>query len=558
MSKGPPLSFSEGKKFATSSAGHITATEHIGERRPLSSIPPRRRKRNPFYERQRNNFPDFDNAFKSTSSSSLVDNDKSIDDENGFDNFSDVEGSSILNMSIGGRAALNEHARHVEKFGIDGENNLEGNSDSDERYPRSDTNLFLDNQWETFLDSSRVDCNGKDSIAGEITTLNSTTNSNFGILYSSGERFGYDESIEVMTDVSHDYFNSSRVNLLTTPERNKNRRVEVMTRNGEDTGDDQVGQGSWFESDDSYCNDEDDHATHFNQSGQSHQEGYDFDLQGSSFNMGDISRISNAVSDINRTPDTSRISDENHAATHTIFRTISPPWKATDSSFSSIPAIRETEPLLSSDSNDLLEFHFNPSANNRRGNIQKENVPLLGSKENVLPDKSDSSTSSIQSTVSNFMTEARSMAKQMVSDVEQSIGAFESLPGDFLRSMDISRVDPPSPILQDTSTPSTSRQEGIKLRNGEKSLSVGSSSIGTVSKVHNTSSSSSSAAGDAMQTNLTGRKRYRTVVPRRVYLDSLAQHSNEEQDSFAARSNPETTATCLLESFEEVATLHTL
>jgi hypothetical protein len=617
MSKGVlPPSLSDGRKFPPSSStstDHCTSTTNatatIGERRqPLTSIP-RRRKRNPFHERQRNNFPDLDDAFKTTSGFVDDDTDEIVDNEF-VDNYSDIEGSStsILNMSIGARAALNDHARHVARFGIDGENNLEeeggrksiddenDGSDSDEIYTGGDNNnLFLDKQWDNFLDTSRVN-----SSAGGPNLM---TNSNIDIRYSA-ERSGYhDESIEVMTDVSHDYFNSSRVNLLITPERNRNRRVDMTTtRNGEDVDDvppfDHQ-QGSWFESDGNSCcnNDENEsnrHGEHFIQSGQiqSQQENsYDFDPRGSSFNMNDISRISNTNSDTNRTPDTSfqagfqvdrshglRVSDEDHAFAPTILGATvsSPSRKANDSSFFSIPEIRETEQLLSFDSNDQQVFDFNPSATTRkRGyNTQKEKIPSSsGSKENISPDKSDNSVSSIQSTFSSFMTEARSMAKQMANDVEQSMEAMESLSGDFLRAINISRVDPPSPISQVLSTPSTSTscQEGTKGQKDDKSSpSVCNSSIGTVSRIHNTSisSSSSSPAVEAViRTHLTGRKRYRTVVPRRVYLDVPSQHfeHDEEQDSFAVRSNPETSTTryesrggmSLLESFDEVATYHT-
>jgi hypothetical protein len=638
MSKGiVPPSLSDGRKFpppsssSTCTGHHCTSTTNatatatatattIGEqqrRQPLTTIPQRRsRKRNPFREQHRNNFPDLDDAFKTTTTSTdkIIDetDDEIIDDNEFVDNYSDIEGSStsILNMSIGARAALNDHARHVAKFGIDGETNLEGvdesDSDSNEIYTGGENNnLFLDKQWDNFLDTSRINSSG---FGG------STTNSNIDIRYSA-DRSGYnDESIEVMTDVSHDYFNSSRVNLLITPERNKNRRVDMATtRNGEDVDDVPTfdyQQGSWFETtDDNPCcnendeNESDHHREHFIQSGQIQQQdqqaenSYDFDQRGSSFiNVNDISRISNTNSDTNRTPDTSfqagfqihrshglKVSDEDHAFAPTILGAAvsSPSRKANnDSSFFSIPEIRETEQLLSFDSNDQQVFDFNPSAattSKRGGCIQKgkENIPSSSrSKENISPDKSDNSVSSIQSTFSSFMTEAQSMAKQMADDVEQSMVALESLSGDFLRAMNISQVDPPSPISQELSTPSSSRQEGTTNRqksDKSSSPSVCNSSIGTASsRIHNTSNSSSSsspAVEVVIQTHLTGRKRYRTVVPRRVYLDVPSQHfeHDEEQDSFAVRSNPET-STCryesrggisLLESFDEVATYHT-
>ena len=70
----------------------------------------------------------------------------------------------------------------------------------------------------------------------------------------------------------------------------------------------------------------------------------------------------------------------------------------------------------------------------------------------------------------------------------------------------------------------------------------------------------SSAVGDTIQIHLTGRKRFRTVVPRRVYLDLPTQRIDEEQDSFVAvQSDPEPTRVgiSLLESFEDAAVNNT-
>jgi len=121
--------------------------------------------------------------------------------------------------------------------------------------------------------------------------------------------------------------------------------------------------------------------------------------------------------------------------------------------------------------------------------------------------------------------------------------------------------DAPSPISQVLSSHS-SRQEGSTTEQGtvEKAHVVdlnNSNSADTNTRCKTTSSLASSGVEDSFQIHLTGRKRYRTVVPRRVYLDVPTQQSNEEeQDSFfAVQSNPETTRVgrILLESFEEAA-----
>jgi hypothetical protein len=163
-------------------------------------------------------------------------------------------------------------------------------------------------------------------------------------------------------------------------------------------------------------------------------------------------------------------------------------------------------------------------------------------------------SSSIQSAVSTFIAEARTFARQVASDVEKSIEGMESLTEDFLRGMELGQTDAPSPISQVLSSPSTSRQGGStnEQQQLEKSLNIETHS----SRSKSSGSLASSVVGDALQIHLTGRQRYRTVVPRRVYLDLPSQQFYEEQDSFVAiQSNPETTraGVSLLDSFNEVA-----
>ena len=547
-----------------------TSNPSCEERMPLSSIPRRSRKRNPFKERQRNNFPEIDDAFRiDTNNKNNNDNynyndsaSNIFDNESDFDTFSEVEGSSsVLNMSIGARAALNEHARHVEKFGIDGEK-----KDSDEEvYTGSDTNLFLDDQWDTLLEpSSHVGSCAVGDISFENNNI--TIISKFNKLYLAEEKLGHDESIEVMTDVSRDYFNSSRVNQLTTPERNKNSRIRPITRNGEDIYDDDVfGQdGPCFGIDHHpSCYDDEANRSDYNHndcrnisssSQISMHEDSRVDSQCSSFNVGDISRISNnTISDTNNT-DTSFQDHGNYGL------------RINDDDYSFSPTTIGTT-HTSSKSNDTQrpELHFNSSTTaSRRDKDEKKSVESSGRNKNKTFDNNDISLSSVQSTFSNFVTEAQLMAEQIAHDVEQSLGSIESLQEGFLRALNIS---PPSPISQvGSSTPSTSQSRvlGKEKRNDEtndeKSLSLDSSSNDTGRIFYNRNNASS---------ELTGRKRYRTVVPRRVYLMDHQQtqrnFGSDEQDSFGVRSNPEAIAvrvppreaSFLLESFDENATFHT-
>eukprot|EP00536_Pseudo-nitzschia_multiseries_P018111 jgi/Psemu1/54180/gm1.54180_g len=605
MSKGIPSSLSEGRKFPPiavplSDSGSINRS--IGGQAPRNTVSKRIRKRNPFSEGRRKNFPNLDDVFRTTTNivpSGIVrgENDSfhyhrnSLDETD--DDLSDIGGSSVLNMSIGARAALNEHARYVEKYGIDGEmnkasrddNNNNSNSSSNEIYSTGDTNLMLDYEWEKLLDISQINSSIGRSDSGVIPSPSnfSTTNSNFDVINTSSERSTrYEESssIEVMTDVSHDYFNSSRVNLLVTPERNRNLGMRmIMTRDGEGVDNDRCGnqQGLPFgglESNTTSYNDENDKSEDYYIRSSIGIQGRLFgsDSRGTSFNLGDLSRISNnTLSDTNRMPNTSfqdfhpsREENDARQNTNDSFTTNAgkepPSMILNNSSFSSCLGLRGTS-QLSFDNNDRKSPRnlFSPSVEKKsRGQA----------KANLSPDGSMRSSSSIQSTVSNFLAEARSMAKRVVSDVEKSIGAVESLQADFLRSLEIGRTDAPSPISQIFSTPSSSRQDSTNKEQRQRRIDKspnddGRSSIYTNESNSNNISSLSSSVSVQEGTShlyLTGRKRYRTVVPRRVYLDSPSQPFPEEQDSFVAvQSNPETTSAgrCLLESFEEAATSNT-
>jgi hypothetical protein len=88
--------------------------------------------RNPFLEQERNHFPDFEVALTSGPIFTTVNDEDNEDDQQcSFVDHSVCSGgtSSILKMSIGARAALNEHLRHVAKYGIDGEKSSTTNFD---------------------------------------------------------------------------------------------------------------------------------------------------------------------------------------------------------------------------------------------------------------------------------------------------------------------------------------------------------------------------------------------------------------------------------------------
>jgi len=583
MSKRAASTTSDTRTFPPIPLGKRNSDASTNRERRFPANFSRIRKRNPFSANVRNNFPDIDEMFKSmtVSSSDMNDGDSLIrehlkkcgddDADEIFCQNSDVDESSVLNMSIGARAALNEHARYIAKFGIDGEINIEmepnnsSSSNSDETNSEVRRNKILDDQWERLLDESRADSEILGSSSEDIPPPPNSTIISFQPDSYSLEKSNYEESsIEVMTDVSYDFFNSSRVNLLVTPERNRNRPTEmVMTRDKLDF-DDSPSDGQI-----SYHNENDDEN---NFGGKIHQEigRNELDLHCSFDNIGDISRISNNThSDTTRLPDASFESYRRHCdkrtdgdISTTMFGLESPSMILNDSSFLSGP----NSNFELGNNGKSVSYSGSPSTCQSR--LDREN--FSDAKNRATPGESESSeksvhsSSSIQSAVSNFITEAYTFTKQIVNNVEKSIEGMESLPADFLRSMEISQTDAPSPIsdiLSNRSTPSHHNEASNERRNMQKSSNDFQFSNNGISTNEETKNRfASSAVGDTIQIHLTGRKRFRTVVPRRVYLDLPTQRIDEEQDSFVAvQSDPEPTRVgiSLLESFEDAAVNNT-
>ena len=148
-------------------------------------------------------------------------------------------------------------------------------------------------------------------------------------------------------------------------------------------------------------------------------------------------------------------------------------------------------------------------------------------------------------------------------EVELSMEAIESLPHDFFKAMDIGGGRTQNHGETDNnSTPSPISPAG------SSSSTNSSSPQNKQTKPDHLPTQSKRPTTYGRERGLSGRRRYRTVVPRRVYIgpspseddeceemDSVQQNQQPELHvSFDIQSNPETSLTnrSLLESFEEV------
>jgi hypothetical protein len=239
---------------------------HSAKKRPCRPM-------NPFAYRERNNFPGLDFGMADAKQKAEADYSTTS------------EGSSCLNMSIGARAALNEHMRNVAKYGIDGERPV-----SDKKCAQTPRNA-MDEHWDNILDGNTplVDLNGS-----------------FAALSSSPRRLDVmlsdqdgSEYIDVKTDISLDFFNSSRVLMLATPEKNRK-----LTKNTVDIRD-EVQQEETYQEDDSEGSSYANMAPELKGSPGISLNSTERTSTFVSFSLAEMSQISNAGSEVRRSPDES-------------------------------------------------------------------------------------------------------------------------------------------------------------------------------------------------------------------------------------------------------------
>jgi hypothetical protein len=163
-------------------------------------------RRNPFGDR--NNFPSLDRVFAFDAADSI----KVTTTPN-----TSICSHATLDMSIGARASLTEHWRHVAKYGVDGEEQ----QDTPEN-PRTTPDVM----WNQLLDtSSGVDISSCESAPNIV--LNTVMSMSADGIEAVEVSFAAD------TSCYSDYFNSSKVLLLATPEKNKNIERRVLSRKEE-------------------------------------------------------------------------------------------------------------------------------------------------------------------------------------------------------------------------------------------------------------------------------------------------------------------------------------
>lgn len=196
------------------------------------STPTRRQRANhgrvdPFAHRK--SFPVFEDAIRT----------ETTIDENSLDNYDteDIDNSDCsfastdrLNLSIGARAALDEHLRYVARFGIDDSQCLEEKAREEDCSFESHQKDPRDVLWQKLVDpnfSNNATNNSTHLLPRDMMRLIKKA----AIVQSAD----HSQDVEATNDQSSDYFNSSRVYLLKTPERNRSQRANAVTcRNDED------------------------------------------------------------------------------------------------------------------------------------------------------------------------------------------------------------------------------------------------------------------------------------------------------------------------------------
>lgn len=451
------------------------------------------RQRNPFGER--NNFPSLENAFSSKEMFSIK--------ARPSPNTSVCSYTNSLDMSIGARAAVTDQWRHVAKYGVDGDERHE-----EDAPPSSEQDVAWNQLLDNAVDISESSC-APPFVFNAVPTL---------------DEKGH-EAVEVsMTETSHsDYFNSSQVLLLATPEKNKNRTQRILSRQ-EELEELQHDQEQSIFSDDGEAST----ANSANLS-QMFQAAMHLDAEGS-FAV-DMSRISGKLFDVDESfgaedawgVDVSRISaadsDRNHLT----------PLRGSPSRNFAISFLGESP----------TPRRFESPTKTPRHRTQKSPRQFLVSP----PSRSSFCLSPMEAQAASLAGRVGLATKSTtpfpLDDESSNDGSFLNLKP---RGSTLFEHRPPSPISQANlsaielasmdgnsfmeSTPSSDKQNS--KQSGSKSHKHSSGGL----RSSNGSSTLTPSPDDRKHANRgEDRRRYRTVVPSRVFFQDEEGH---QDDSFAA------------------------
>lgn len=426
--------------------------------------------------------------------------------------------SSCLNMSIGARAALTEHLRYVAMHGIDGlETPGETSVASFERLPQ-------DEVWDRLMDGNlSITSNSAPSLFDRLQPIVSIS--------EHGE-----EAVEVLFDANDsgsDFFDSSRIWQLATPEKNKAVKRSITTKRGDEQYDesDSGSQASGM----MYL---------YNAALAMHETSAQSNVdQSTSFlSLGvDLSRISNSdLSDMRSSPGEMFGDDFSEVATPS--RRRSPSHR--DASFST--PIRRG--ILSPERSLFSPARRSGSAI-RGGGGEKENTANLAMDIGLSPIAAQAGSIAVKlgrpsrrhhpgEAFPSFSPSPRSSPQALVD-----------------RMQSVRLMDEPSPISQANSGfdmrnyPVTVTENCILDMDDKRESSKSSSSIHIGLKPRGKHAPSPSLSSISAQGSLTKqqhysssgsseeerRRQYRTVVPARVFMDDPEDFPNHD-DSFSSRS----------------------
>ena len=505
-------------------------------RRPPSIRRPRMPSRLPFQDMGRDNFPGLDEVLGTGGLKPQPPPQQQAATDPANRSVCSSVDASLMDMSIGARASMTEHLRHIAKFGFDDSPHHVSDLQSPQQLHPSDDewNLLLDGNsshasWGTRVDDSFANT----EVASQLVEA---------------------ESIEVFADVSSDFFNSSRVYQLATPEKNKNsnpKKVTTRSRNASQCEDSETGSAQ--ESDGSTMIHMFKTAMSLNDSAVVTEDPESSFLSFCGVDVSRISATNDSFTDARRSPDISMeffspfdIETPSRAARRDI--SFSTPGRTEH--------VQLTPPRMSPTCSSLKSPPISTRHHNRA--VDREKFANLGLSPiaaraghiaaNVLRRTNDAKKLKSPDRFPDLSSDG---SAPMLGDVELC-GEIQK----NVANLSAILIQPHSDIhLLDVSTLSEEHEFSA-------SINKYSSSGSSISKNQTESSSSS-----IRRRHLTpkDRRRFRTVVPHRVFIDEPSDFPDQADDSFSVPSTNVATAsstddssddlpsTSLLRSFDDVA-----